>query len=79
MTISRTIWVILNISVLLWLEVIKYILHRTNLTYLRNSMAMLESFSAGRIIRIIMRQFFYKVVSIIIICKEEYIKVCRYL
>jgi hypothetical protein len=82
MTISRTIWVILDIFVLVWLEAFRYIWQRANLRYLKGAVVLDRSvfgnFNAGRIIRIIMRQFFHKVISSIIICKKEYIGEVRY-
>ena len=78
MPISRTIWSISILFVMLCLETLTYIIKRIDPGYLRGAIvldkAIFGNFNAGRIIGILIHQFYRTVLESIVICKEEYIR-----
>ena len=82
MSISRTILVILDIFVLLWLEAFGYIWQRIDPRYLKGAMTLYKAVygnsNAGRMICIIILQLYRTIVEYIVIYKEKYIHDVRY-
>ncbi len=78
MSISRTIWSIFILFVMLCLETLTYIIKRVDPRYLKGAMVLNKIISgnsnAGRTICIIITQLFHTVTEGIVICKEEYIR-----
>ena len=78
MSISRTIWSIFILFVMLCLEAFTYIIKRIDPRYLRGVIVLdktiFGNFNAGRIIGVLIHQFYRTVSESIVICKEEYIR-----